>query len=153
MNKRTARAANAIWKRTCGWRASVLLRRSVWLGLALSLAGAGMAKAQITTISNGAQLDHPVVVGSMPDPNNGPRNSAPPGVKQRRIQALNIMRQQEVVSDTNKLLKLTTKLNAEIKESQAKSLTRHQLRMVAKIEKLAKNIREEMSAPIEASLF
>ena len=65
------------------------------------------------------------------------------------IHALNIMRQQEVISDTKKLLKLTTKLNDEIQGSHAKSLTHHQLRMLGKIEKLAKNIREEMSSPIE----
>ena len=152
MSERTAYNPNPISKRMLGRRTRILLRRSFWLGLALSLAGVGCVKAQITTISNGSQLQSPQVVGSMPDPNDGPRESNP-ALLQRRIQELNIMRQQEVVSDANKLLKLTAKLNAEIKRSRAKSLTHHQLRMLGKIEKLAKNIREEMSTPIQGSAF
>ena len=152
MSERTAQNANGRWTRTLNRRGLVLLRRSLWLGLALSLAGAGIAKAQITTISNGSQLSHPEVIGSMPDPYNGPRDSDP-ALRQERIHEMNILRQQEVVSNTNKLVKLTAQLNAEIKQSHAKSLTHHQLRMLAKIEKLAKSVREDMTTSMETTGF
>lgn len=122
-------------------------RRAFWLGLALSLAGTGTLKAQITTISQGSQLPSPQVVGSMADPNSGPHDSDP-AMQQQRLQAMKMLRQSELASDTRKLLKLTAQLNVEIEQNHARALTHQQLRMAAKIEKLAKSIRKNMSTPI-----
>ena len=68
--------------------------------------------------------------------------------EERRLRALNIERQKRVVSDANKLLKLTTELNAEIARANSGSLTPAQLRKLAQIEKLAHGVSEKMSAPV-----
>jgi hypothetical protein len=122
--------------------------RAMWLGLALSLIGVGHVKPQITTISQGSQLPSPQVVGSMPDPNGGPRETDP-ALDQQRIQEMKIERHAEIVSDANKLLKLTARLNSEIEQSHANSLNPKQLRTLAKIEKLARNVKQTMSTPIQ----
>lgn len=129
--------------RTAGLRAG----RAFWAGLAVALAGTSLLKAQITTISQGSQSPSPQIVGSMADPNSGPHDSDP-AMQQQRLQAMKMLRQSELASDTRKLLKLTAQLNAEIEQSHAKGLTHEQLRMAAKIEKLAKSIRKNVSAPI-----
>jgi len=66
----------------------------------------------------------------------------------RRLRALNIARQKAIVSDTNKLLKLATELNAEIARANSSSLSPAQLRTLAKIEKLAHSISEKMSSNV-----
>ena len=148
MGERKAHDTDRKRQRMCGMRSRILLWRSLWLGFAVILAGGSCAKAQITTISNGSQLPHPEVIGSMPDPNSGPRSSDP-ALRQERIYEMNILRHQEVVSDTKKLLQLTAELNAQLAQSHAEYLTRNQLRMLAKIEKLAKTVREDMTASIQ----
>ena len=122
--------------------------RAIWLGLGLSLIAVGHVKPQITTISQGSQLPSPQVVGSMPDPNNGPRETDP-ALEQQRIQQMKIERHAEVISNTNKLLKLTAQLNAEIEQSHANSLDKKQLKSLSKIEKLARNIKQTMNTPIQ----
>lgn len=119
--------------------------RTLWLGLALSIIGVGHVRPQITTISAGSQNPSPQVVGSMPDPNGGPRE-LDPALEQQRIQAIKVEQHAEVVSDTNKLLKLTAQLNTEVEKSHATSLTPKQLRTLGKIEKLAKNVKQNMTA-------
>ena len=64
----------------------------------------------------------------------------------RRMRALNESRQKGIISDTNKLLKLTTEFNAEIASENSGELTRAQVRKLAQIEKLAHSISEKMSA-------
>jgi hypothetical protein len=59
------------------------------------------------------------------------------------------LRQKEMASDADKLLKLTRELNAEINSSNSDSLTPEQLRKVDKIEKLARSIKEKMSPPVQ----
>jgi hypothetical protein len=66
----------------------------------------------------------------------------------RRVRALNDMRQKQIVSDTNKLLKLANELDAEIHKENSDSLTPEQLRKLATIEKLARNVKEHMSTPV-----
>lgn len=130
-------------KQTPARRGRALPWRALWLGLALSLVGVRHVRPQITTISQGSQLPSPQVVGSMPDPNDGPRETDP-ALEQQRIQALKIERHAEMVSDTDKLLKLTTRLNNEVERSHATSLNRSQLRTLGKIQKLAKSVRQSM---------
>jgi len=72
-----------------------------------------------------------------------------PSEEQRRLRALNAQRQKRVVSDANKLLKLTTEFNLEIVHATSDSLTPAQLRKVAVIEKLARDLRENMSATVQ----
>lgn len=73
--------------------------------------------------------------------------------QERRIKALNTERQKKLVSDTNKLLKLTNQLNAEIGNEQASAFTPEELRMLARIEKLAKSVKNKMSTPIQLPSF
>lgn len=70
-----------------------------------------------------------------------------------RIRMLNVERQKALVSDADNLLKLTMQLNAEVAEEHSSSLTPEQVRMLAKIEKLAKSVREKMSEPVQRNLF
>ena len=62
----------------------------------------------------------------------------------RRMRALNIQRQKQMISDSDKLLKLAKELNAEVSASNEGFLTVEQLRQLVQIEKLARNVREEM---------
>jgi hypothetical protein len=78
-------------------------------------------------------------------PSNDPAEEA------RRLRALNVERQKRVVSDANKLLKLTTEFNAEIARANPESLTPAQLRKLAEIEKIAKDLKQNMSATVMPS--
>jgi hypothetical protein len=73
-----------------------------------------------------------------------------PAEAERRIKALNGMRQKALVSDTDKLLKLANELNAEI-SANPDSLTADQMRKLATIEKLARSVKEKMSTPVSGS--
>ena len=66
----------------------------------------------------------------------------------KRLRALNALRQKSLVEDTNKLLKLAAELNAEVASEHPAELTPEQLRKLAEIEKLARGVREKMSAPV-----
>jgi len=61
------------------------------------------------------------------------------------LKALNEHRQKLVVSDAEKLLLATRRLKHEIDEQHADHLTAAQLRELAAIEKLARNIRANMA--------
>jgi hypothetical protein len=114
------------------------------LCLALMLAAPGGAQVRgaspsLPTLPSGAP------VGTREDydiPSRDPLEEA------RRLRALNEARQKGIVSDTNKLLKLTTELNAEIARENSGALTQGQLRKLAQIEKLAHSISEKMSATV-----
>lgn len=69
-----------------------------------------------------------------------------PVMMERRMRALNIERQKQMVSDTNKLLKLAKELNDEIGTSNVGTFTPDQLRKIAEIEKLARNVKDRMTA-------
>jgi hypothetical protein len=68
-----------------------------------------------------------------------------PTMMERRLNALNRERQKEMISDTNKLLKLTMELNDEIAANNTGTLTWDQLHKMAEIEKLARNVKEKMA--------
>ncbi len=74
-----------------------------------------------------------------------PNSDYDPIQAQRQRTALNIERQKELVSDTNKLLKLAKELNYEVDAGGTGTLTPDQLRMAATIEKLARSVKEKMS--------
>ena len=68
-----------------------------------------------------------------------------PIMRERQIRGLNNERQKEMVSDTNKLLKLAQELNDEIAAKNAGTLTYDQLHKIAQIEKLARSVKEKMA--------
>jgi hypothetical protein len=65
--------------------------------------------------------------------------------EERRLNALNADRHKSMVSDTEKLLRLAKQLDAEIAENTADGLTSKELKEVAEIEKLARNVKEKMA--------
>jgi hypothetical protein len=69
----------------------------------------------------------------------------------RRLRQLNEARQKSMVADANKLLKLAAELNAEMAASNADTVTPAQLRKVAEIERLARNVREKMAMSVRVT--
>jgi hypothetical protein len=67
---------------------------------------------------------------------------------QKRIAALNLLRQKEMTSDTEKLVLLAIQLKAETDQSSSDKLSVVELRKAELIEKLAKSIREKMKATV-----
>lgn len=68
-----------------------------------------------------------------------------PIMMERRMNALNNERQKEMVSDTNKLLKLAKEVNDEIAARDTGGLTPEQLHKIAEIEKLARGVKDKMA--------
>jgi hypothetical protein len=111
------------------------------LGLGLAFLGAATSSAQAHPAPGLPTLPSGVPANAREDydiPSNDPAE------QQRRLRALNVERQKRVVSDSNKLLKLTTELNAEVAQSSFDSLTPTQLRKLAEIERLARDLKEKM---------
>lgn len=65
---------------------------------------------------------------------------------EKRVRALNIERQKRMVADANKLLILAKELNDEVASTNPQSFTVDQLRKIGEIEKLARSVRERMTA-------
>ncbi len=65
---------------------------------------------------------------------------------EKRLRALNTERQKLMVADAGKLLKLAKELNDEVAASNTGSLTPEQLHKIAEIEKLARSVKERMTA-------
>ncbi len=68
-----------------------------------------------------------------------------PAMADRRIRALNIQRQKQIVADADKLLKLARELNEEVAKANTGTLTMDELHKIADIEKLARNVRQRMT--------
>jgi hypothetical protein len=64
---------------------------------------------------------------------------------ERRLNALNSDRHKSLVSDTEKLLRLARELDAEIAANAGQGLTPKEMKDVAEIEKLARNVKEKMA--------
>jgi hypothetical protein len=119
--------------------------------LALFLAlpwGLALAQSSSQQTGTGQLSSHPL----RPDPvdldSNQNGDGSDPVFQQRRLRQLNDARHKSIVSDADKLLKLVTELNSEISSTTPASLTPEQLRKVAAIEKLARNVRDEMRSPV-----
>jgi len=133
------------------------LRFCAGLGLAVLLAlVCGLTGRSQSNSSNGGQGQGQ---GSThrsysPRPDFSPLNGiddADPVMTERRIRALNIQRQKQIVADTDKLLKLARELNQEVAQANTGTLTLDELHKIAEIEKLARNVRQRMTdAPGEA---
>ena len=108
----------------------------------LVLTGALLGWAQYSPSGNGA------VVQNIPGPRpfgvgGGIENDPVLGAK--RIRAMNADRQKSMVSDADKLVKLARQLDAEIASNTTDALTPEELRKVAEIEKLARNVKAKMA--------
>jgi hypothetical protein len=67
-----------------------------------------------------------------------------PVIAARQARAMNTARQKSLISDTDKLLKLAQELKAEVDNGNRSALTPVQLRKIADIEKLARNVKQKM---------
>lgn len=129
---------------------STVIGRVMGIALALvfGLGACSLASAQLTSAQasgrspQGPGMTIPGPVG----PTTGPFQG-------RRIRELNVERQKEMISDTEKLLKLTAELNAEVAQNHSATFTPDQLRTLTKIEKLAKSVKEKMSNPVQGTIF
>ena len=72
------------------------------------------------------------------------------GEEVRRLHLLNIERQKSMVSDADKLLNLATDLNSRIGKQSTEPYTPDEMRKVAQIEKLARNVKEAMTFSVQA---
>jgi hypothetical protein len=88
----------------------------------------------------------PPGVGALDDMRNG--DSAE---DERRLRALNAVRQKSMVSDTVKLLKLAHELQDEVNRTNSESFTPNELQKVAEIEKLARSVKEKMSTSVRGT--
>ncbi len=68
-----------------------------------------------------------------------------PMMAERRIRALNVQRQKQMVADADKLLKLAKELNEEVAKANTATLTEDELHKIADIEKLARSVRQRMT--------
>jgi len=110
-------------------------------------------KATILSGQGAAQAQRPTFDDASNDAMSGGFNSI---INQRRMKMLNNERHKALISDSDKLLKMVTDLNSEVAHSNPGSLTPDQLRTLAKIEKLARDVRDKMTQtvpPPNTSLF
>lgn len=123
---------------------------SIGLALALLLFAARTVHTQVGASGPHAPLPQPIGQGASGGFDD--RTGEPDQIDAaRRFRAINEMRQKELVSDTNKLLKLANELDAEIHKTNADSLTPDQLHKLATIEKLARSVKEKMSTPVQGA--
>lgn len=119
-----------------------------WVSLAVRLA---LCFALLPALPGGAQnppTQHGGLGQHLDDPLAQLEVRQYPVEEAKRLRALNALRQKSLVEDTNKLLKLAAELNAEVSSEHPDALTPEQLRKLAEIEKLARGVREKMSAPV-----
>jgi hypothetical protein len=120
---------------TLGWNLALLTL------LALTSVPAGLSQGPPRDIIN-----RPPPMPTDPDSSN----QIDPTEMQRRLNALNTERYKQMISDTNKLLKLAKELNDAVAVNAYDSLNPDQLRKVAQIEKLARSVKEAMSEGVGA---
>ncbi len=130
---------------------AIRLRRCASVGLAVLLALAcafvcGLpVSAQSSGGSNGGQNQGMGGMHAHTDLSPFSADVADPAMVDRRIRALNIERQKQIVADTDKLLKLARELNEEVAKANTGTLTLDELHKIADIEKLARNVRQRMT--------
>lgn len=120
---------------------------ALFVGFACCVAGRSQQQTNNGTLNPNQTMSH----GGFGRPNLSPLPSDEdydPVMAERRMQALNTERQKQLVSDTNKLLKLAKELNDQVAANNPGSLTSDQMRKIAEIEKLAKSVRERMTAGV-----
>jgi hypothetical protein len=130
-------------------RAVFGIRAGLVIAFLFVLAGRTADRAQLPGSSAGSNpAPSPSRTGGFGRPSIQPNDDSDydPMMAERRAQALNAERQKQMVADANKLLKLAKELNDEVAAANENAFTPDQLRKIAEIEKLAKNVRERMTA-------
>jgi hypothetical protein len=127
-----------------------VLRPVLLLALLLVLPCA-LARAQSDQTGTGQLSSHPLqsANGKFDPTANGDEED--PAAKQRQLRELNASLHKSMVSDTDKLLKLVTDLNAELSSTNPDALTSDQLKKVAAIEKLARNVKDAMKTSVQGA--
>jgi hypothetical protein len=118
------------------------------LGLAALLAlVCGLTGRSQSSGSNGGQGqgDSYSAYSSSRNPRHVLVDDTDPVMAERRMRALNVQRQKQIVSDADKLLKLARELNEELAAQNTGTFTPDELHKIAEIEKLARNVRQRMT--------
>jgi hypothetical protein len=84
-------------------------------------------------------------------PNAGRTPAGDPAIGEKRLHQLSVVQHKSMVSDTDKLLRLVTDLNAEIGRTNPASLSPEELRKVAEIEKLARSVKDKMRTSVRGT--
>lgn len=127
-----------------------VLRPVLFLALLLVLPCA-LARAQSDQTGTGQLSSHPLQsANGTIDPTASP-DDEDPVAQQKQLRQLIVSLHKSMVSDTDKLQKLVTDLNAELSSTNSDSLTPDQLRKVAAIEKLARNVKDAMKTSVQGS--
>ena len=71
-----------------------------------------------------------------------------PVMAERRVRALNVERQKQLVSDAAKLLKLARELHEEVSSTNPDAFSPDQIRKIAEIEKLARSVKDRMATGV-----
>jgi len=125
-----------------GWWVSHPGRLLLWLALLYAWPGG---------TQNGPQQPHGGLgqqMGQHGDDSLSDLGDQYPVEYEKRLRALNALRQKSLVEDTNKLLKLAAELNAEVSAAHPDALTLDQIHKLAEIEKLAHSVKEKMSTSV-----
>jgi hypothetical protein len=127
----------------------------LWLALVLALpCGQVTCAQQSSTNGSSQQTTHPLHSAQPDADQNATSEMGGPLFQERRLRQLSAAQHKAMVSDTDKLLKLVTELNAEINSKTPNTLTPEQLRKVVEIEKLAHSVRDKMRTTVQgASTF
>ena len=143
------------WARTewiGGTRPSFPLRVGVVCGLLLTClllalpAGAQTSKGSSFLSAQSGSMDAEDSISG----NSPPMDAMHRELKEKQARELRKQRYAQVVSNTEELLRLATELNAEVSASKSTKLTGSQLRTLARIEKLARNVKDGMATPVAA---
>jgi hypothetical protein len=129
------------------------LQTAVNLAILLSFAVIPAVRSQSTGIKNGSDGSQSPSSSGAPDHPEHPRfepalgddGTSDPVMTERRVRALNMVRQKLLVQDTNKLFRLAKELNQEVAATNPSAWTPDQLHKIAEIEKLAHSVRERMA--------
>lgn len=129
------------------------LNRTLWL--ALLVAGSALPvysqKSPSPSPSPAPPIPPPPPVFDKSVPNYGPPPLHTPTFEEKQYLRYLESRLKSVVSDTDKLLNLAKELNRETDPSKAGVSSLEDLRTIAKIEKLARNVKSNMSIIADAS--
>ncbi len=110
-----------------------------------------LARAQSDQTGTGQLSGHPLQSANGTIDPTASTDEDDPVAQQRQLRQLIVSLHKSMVSDTDKLQKLVTDLNAELGNANPDSLTPDQLKKIAAIEKLARNVKEAMKTSVQGS--
>jgi hypothetical protein len=141
-------AHRAIRIRSLNVSRSMLTALSLAIFLSLAVIPEGRSQSTGTKSgSDGSQTPPHATVPEHPRFEPAPSDDESPDsiATERRVHALNMVRQKLLVQDTNKLFRLAKELNQEVAATNPSAWTPDQLHKIAEIEKLAHSVRERMA--------